>query len=110
MSEVSVVFVTVGNEEEAASIAGALVAEKLVACVNIVPRIRSVYWWKGEVCDEPEVLMIMKTRTSLFLDLQSRVRELHSYEVPEIIAFPVSDGLPAYLDWVVESTRGPASR
>lgn len=109
MSEVSVVLVTVGNEEEASAIAGRLVAEKLVACVNIIPRIRSIYLWKGEVCDEGEVLMIMKTQTLLLPALQTAIRQSHSYEVPEIIAFPVSHGLPEYLAWVVESTGGGKS-
>lgn len=105
MSEVSLVFVTAGNEKDALAIAEKLVEEKLVACVNVVPQIRSVFLWKGEVCHEPEVLMIMKTPTSLFPSLQKRVKEIHSYEVPEIIAFPVSQGLPQYLQWVVESTE-----
>ncbi len=90
------------------AIAEKLVEEKLVACVNILPQIRSVFLWKGEVCREAEILMIMKTPTFLFPSLQKRVKELHSYEVPEIIAFPVSQGLPQYLQWVVESTAAKA--
>jgi len=82
-----------------------LVEEKLVACVNMIPRIRSVYWWKGEVCNEEEILMIMKTRSDLFPALRDRVRALHSYEVPEIIAFPIEQGLPEYLSWIAESTE-----
>jgi periplasmic divalent cation tolerance protein len=104
MSGISMVMVTVGRGEEALTIARTLVEEKLVACVNIVPRIRSIYRWKGEVCDEEELLLIMKTRSNLFPGLQDRIRELHSYEVPEIISFPVADGLPDYLKWVMEST------
>lgn len=105
MSGVSVIMVTVGNGEEALTIARTLVEEKRVACVNIVPRIRSIYRWKGEVCDEEEQLLIMKTRSDTFAGLQDRIAELHSYEVPEIISFPVAEGLPEYLNWVVESTR-----
>lgn len=104
MSEFSVVFVTAGKEEEASAIARVLVEEKLVACVNLIPRIRSIYWWKGEVCNEEEILMIMKTRSALFPALRDRVRTLHSYEVPEIIAFPIEQGLPDYLSWIAEST------
>lgn len=103
MAEVLVVFVTVGNEEEALTIGRTLVEEKLVACVNLVPQIRSIYWWKGEVCDDQELLLVMKTTTSMFDSLQSRIRELHSYEVPEIVALSVAKGLPDYLKWVVES-------
>jgi periplasmic divalent cation tolerance protein len=106
MTEVSVVFVTVGKEEEAREISGALVQEKLVACVNMISGVRSIYWWKGKVCDDQEWLLIMKTRTSLVPTLQDRIRELHSYETPEIIAFPVKQGLPEYLSWVLESTVG----
>jgi len=104
MTDISVVFVTMGKPEEASAMGRVLVEEKLVACVNIIPRIRSIYWWKGEVCDDEEVLIIMKTRTSLVPSLKNRIRELHSYEVPEIISFKVDQGLQDYLDWVVEST------
>jgi len=104
MTNVLVVFVTVGNGDEAFTISRTLVEEKLVACVNIVPQIRSIYWWKEEICDDQEVLLVMKTPTTMFDSLQNRVRELHSYEVPEIVALPVEKGLPDYLNWVVEST------
>ena len=104
MGAISLVMVTVGNGEEAFSIARTLVEEKLVACVNIVRRVRSIYRWKGEICDEEEQLLIMKTRSELYPALQDRIHKLHSYEVPEIISFPVADGLPDYLDWVVDST------
>ncbi len=104
MVGVSVVMVTVGSSEEALSIARTLVEEQLAACVNIVPRIRSIYRWKGDICDDEEQLLIMKTRTDLFPALQSRIRELHSYEVPEIISFPVAEGSPDYLNWVLDNT------
>ncbi|MCU0589503.1 MAG: divalent-cation tolerance protein CutA [Syntrophobacteraceae bacterium] len=109
MTEVSVVFVTVGGEEEARGISRALVGEKLVACVGMLPGLRSIYWWKGEVRDDAEWLLIMKTRTALVPALQERIVSLHGYEVPEIIAFPVEQGLPAYLDWVAESTTDHGS-
>ncbi|MHC1726550.1 MAG: divalent-cation tolerance protein CutA [Syntrophobacteraceae bacterium] len=107
MSEVSIVFVTAGSEEEAVKIGQTLVEEKLAACANILPGIRSIYRWKGKTCDEQEVLIIIKTRNSLFPALQSRVRQLHSYEVPEIITFPVAQGLPEYLSWVIAETEAP---
>ncbi len=106
MTGVSLVFVTVGNAEEVSRIARTLVEEKLVACVNIIPGIRSVYWWKGEICTEDECLLSMKTRDSLLEALRDRVVELHSYEVPEIVSFPIGQGLPAYLEWIVDSTGG----
>ncbi len=104
MSGVSVVLVTVGDSEEALTIARTLVEEKLVACVQIIPGIRSIYRWKGEVCDEKEKLLLMKTRSALFPALQDRIRQLHSYELPEIVSFPIAAGLPDYLNWVIENT------
>ncbi len=80
MDEVSIILVTAGSEEEAAGIGRALVEEKLAACANIVPRIRSIYRWKGEIHVEQESLVLIKTRTSLFPALRDRVRALHSYE------------------------------
>jgi periplasmic divalent cation tolerance protein len=106
MSEISIVFVTAGSEEEAARIGRTLVEERLAACANLVPSIRSIYRWKGKICDEREFLIIIKTRTSKYESLQKRVKELHSYEVPEIVSFPLVRGLPQYLDWVWEETEG----
>jgi periplasmic divalent cation tolerance protein len=108
MTEISIVTITVGTDEEAIIIARTLVEEKLVACVQIIPRIRSIYRWKGEVCDEAEQLLIMKTKSCLFPALQTRIRQLHSYEVPEIVSFPIASGLPEYLDWVIENTTNSA--
>lgn len=105
MAEVSVVLVTAGGEEQASLLAGKLVEEELAACVNIIPRIRSVYRWKNEVCDEEEFLLVMKIRSSVFAKLQARVRELHTYEVPEIVRIPIAEGAPDYLDWVRDNSR-----
>ena len=104
MTDYIVVYVT-APENEAPELARTLVNERLVACVNIVPGLRSFYWWKGKVEDEPEVLCIMKTRSNLFESLRDRVRELHSYEVEEIIALPILAGNPPYLDWIKENTK-----
>ena len=95
-----VVYVTAPNEDEAAAIAKTLVGERLAACVNIVRPIRSVYMWQGKIEDDTEVLMIMKTRASLFDRLCRKVRELHSYSVPEVIALPVVSGSDDYLAWL----------
>jgi periplasmic divalent cation tolerance protein len=104
MTDYIVVMVT-APAEEAPELAKSLVEERLVACVNIVPGLRSLYWWEGKVEDEPEVLCIMKTRSNLFAPLRDRVRELHSYEVEEIIALPILAGNPPYLDWIKENTQ-----
>ena len=104
MSDYIVVLVT-APEKEASGLARALVEERLVACANLLPGLRSVYWWKGKIEDEPEVLCIMKTRSARFEALRSRVKELHSYEVPEIIALPILAGHEPYLEWIAENTR-----
>ena len=100
-----IIFITASSSEEAQNIATALVEEKLVACVNIIPQIRSIYWWEGKVCQDDEVMLISKTKQSLFTPLMDRVKTLHSYEVPEIIAFPISEGSPEYLSWIENVTK-----
>lgn len=103
--EAVVVYVTAPDEDEAAKIAQTLVAERLAGCVNIVKGVRSIYSWQGKIEDDPEVLMIVKTQRHLFGALKDRVRELHSYTVPEIIALPVVEGSEDYLNWLDEATR-----
>jgi periplasmic divalent cation tolerance protein len=95
-----VVLITASTQDEAAKIARALVEGRLAGCVNIIKDIRSVYSWEGKIEDEAEVLMIAKTRQSLFDDLMKKVKELHSYTVPEIIALPVVQGSEEYLKWL----------
>ena len=102
-----VVFVTASTEEEATRICRAVVEEGLVACANIIPHIRSIYLWKGEICDEGEVLIIMKTRKERWKAIEKRVQELHSYEVPEVIALPIVEGSDTYLNWIKECTYLP---
>ena len=97
-------FITAKDKEEAQKIADVLVLEKLVACVNIVPSVQSVFWWEGKVDNSEEVLMIFKSRKDLFERIVSSVKSAHSYTVPEIIALPVIDGNQDYLKWVKEST------
>lgn len=100
-----VIFITAPNEDEAARIARSLVEARLAACANIVRNIRSIYTWQGSVQDDTEVLMVVKTREVLFEAVSDRVRELHSYDVPEIIALPIIDGSPDYLKWLRGSTE-----
>ena len=103
-TEEIVVYITASSEEEAAKIAHSLVEAKLAACVNIVKNIRSIYTWQGKVEDEAEVLMIAKTQKKHFSALSSKVKELHSYSVPEIIALPIIDGAEDYLKWLKDAT------
>ncbi len=100
-----IIFITASSDEEAKKVAIALVNEKLVACVNIIPKIHSIYWWEGKVCQDDEVMLISKSKQSLFPAIMDRVKSLHSYKVPEIISFPISEGLPEYLNWIEEVTK-----
>lgn len=104
MTEFVVVLITASKEEEAAEIARDLVNSGLAACVNIIKNVRSIYRWHGKTEDEAEVLMAVKTRRELFGELEKKVRELHSYQVPEIIALPVVEGSGDYLRWLKEET------
>jgi periplasmic divalent cation tolerance protein len=104
-----IVFVMAASEKEAATIARALVAERLAACVNIIGPVGSTYRWRGAVEDAREYLLVIKTRARLFPKVEQRVRELHSYEVPEVIALPITNGSRPYLEWLFQSTA-PATR
>ncbi|MCC6646018.1 MAG: divalent-cation tolerance protein CutA [Polyangiaceae bacterium] len=101
---VRVLVSTAPSEEVAARIARALVERRLVACVNLVPRVRSVYRWQGEVHDDAETLMLMKTTPARAPEVAEALRELHPYECPELIELGVEGGLAAYLAWVAGAT------
>jgi len=95
-----IVLMTASNREEAAKIVRTLLEERLIACGNIVESVCSLFWWKGKIEEEKEALAIMKSREGLFKKLSKRVAELHSYDVPEILALPIVDGSPSYLEWL----------
>lgn len=97
---VCVALSTAPDGETAARIARALVEERLAACVNLVPAVRSIYRWQGRVEDDAEVLLVIKTRAERVDALGERLRALHPYELPELVALPVTAGLAPYLDWV----------
>lgn len=99
-----VVSITVPNSEEGEKIARALVEKRLAACANILPGLRSIYHWQGNICDDRELLLIAKTSSSLFEALEKEVKALHSYTVPEIIALPIVAGSKEYLNWIDENT------
>ncbi|RUT03193.1 divalent-cation tolerance protein CutA [Dulcicalothrix desertica PCC 7102] len=98
-----VVMVTTSSQQEAETIAKTLVESKLAACVNIFP-IQSIYTWQDKVHNEPEFQLFIKTDRRLFSTLEAKIRELHSYEVPEIIALPIIAGSQLYLNWISENT------
>lgn len=100
-TQVAVVLMTAPDEEKAAQLARTLVEEGLIACANLVPRVRSIYRWQGKVCDEPEVLVVMKCAAARFEALRMRVTALHPYTVPELLALDVVEGHPPYLEWVL---------
>jgi periplasmic divalent cation tolerance protein len=107
MTDCIVVLLTVGSQQEAERIAEALVTEHLAACVNVIGPITSIYHWEGRVERGQELLLIIKTRTALYDQLEARVRSLHSYSNPEVIAVPISAGAAAYLDWLRGETGAP---
>ena len=98
------VYIVAADNDEADRIAEALVAERLAACVNILGAVRSVYRWQGAVERADEVAMIAKTTEALFDALSTRVRALHSYDTPAIVAWPIVAGDAAYLDWIAAET------
>jgi periplasmic divalent cation tolerance protein len=106
MTDKIVVLSTCGSAEEARKIARALVERRLAACVNVVPGLESVYRWKGAIEQAPEWLLLIKTTRPLFAPLEAALRALHSYELPEIIAVPVVEGLAPYLAWIDLNTAG----
>ncbi len=103
MTPYRIVLITAGAEEEAVRIAKALVEQRLAACVNIIQPVRSIYRWEGKVCDEQELMLVAKTHVAQIAAMIACVEELHSYEVPEVLAIPIESGFPPYLKWVEES-------
>jgi periplasmic divalent cation tolerance protein len=95
-----VVYVTAGNEAEALRIGRAVVEERLAACANAIPGMRSLYWWEGRVQEANETVLILKSTEAMLEKLTRRVRELHSYELPCVVALPIAGGNPAYLEWI----------
>ncbi|MFA6988845.1 MAG: divalent-cation tolerance protein CutA [Candidatus Gastranaerophilaceae bacterium] len=100
-----VILSTISNINQAKKIAKKLVEEKFAACVNIVPKIISVYSWQNELCEDEEVLMIIKTRQELFEQTKNCILSNHPYAVPEIIMLPVINGLESYLNWIKSETN-----
>ena len=104
MSDELIIFVTAPNEDEARRIAETVVNERLAACVNIINGVESIYRWQGEVARDRELLLVIKTTADRYLELERRVKELHSYTTPEVIAFRIERGSASYLDWIHDST------
>ena len=103
-TDTSMILTTFSNPETGRKLAESLLENKLAACVQTMP-IQSTYRWKGAVQQEPETLMLIKTKTSLYPQVEALIRELHDYETPEIIQVPITAGLPSYLQWIDDETQ-----
>lgn len=103
MTEALVVLCTCPDEAVARRLSGSLVENRLAACVNILPEIRSIYRWQGEVQEDGEAMMIIKTTRDVYPALEARLLEEHPYDVPEAIALPIEGGSRDYLDWIAKS-------
>jgi periplasmic divalent cation tolerance protein len=106
VTEMLLVLTTFANSEDAARVVRTLVEERLIACGNLLPGVRSLYRWEGKVADQPEVMVLMKTRKQDWTALISRLHELHPYRTPECIAVRIAAGAPAYMAWL-ESALEP---
>ncbi len=100
-----IVLNTCPDAETAQRIATELVAQQLAACVNIIPNIKSVYRWHGKVESGSEYLLVIKTNSDCYTELEQVILTLHPYELPEVVAVPINTGLPAYLDWINNNTK-----
>lgn len=100
-----IIFITVPTEKEAQKISDKLLQEKLVACVNIIKEVNSFFWWKNKIESANEILLVVKTQSKFFDDIVNAVKQLHSYDVPEIIAVPIINANKDYLDWIKENVK-----
>jgi periplasmic divalent cation tolerance protein len=103
--QVLVILVTVVNRKEAVRIGEEMVSAKLAACANIIPRIQSIYRWKGKVVNAQEALLILKSTRPRYRALEKAIKAMHTYETPEIIGLPVKEGLDQYIGWVRSQTH-----
>ncbi len=102
-----VVITTVPDENLAVKLTESLLQQRLAACVHRLPAGQSTYWWQGKLESAAEITLLIKTTQLRYAELETAIRRLHSYDIPEIVALPVSDGLPAYLNWIRDETSRP---
>ena len=100
-----IIFITAASKKEAETIAGTLVKEKLAACCNIIDSVNSIFRWEGKICNENELLLIVKSSSELFNEIVKKVTAMHSYDIPEIIALPISHGSDDYLKWIDDEIK-----
>ena len=104
MTDYILVIITASSAEEAKSISDLLLNKRLAACTNQIADVKSLYWWKDSIESEDEVMLLAKSRASLFDDIVLAVKEVHSYDIPEVLAIPILSGSPEYLNWIFEET------
>ena len=109
LDKITLVMTSVGTEQQAVEISEELIARRLATCINIVPCLRSIYRWKGKVCEDTEYLLLIKTPAKLFDAVSAAIREFHSYELPEILALPISAAEENFHQWVLQMVA-PAGR
>ncbi len=107
MTDKRIVLTSCANADDAERIARALLERRLVACVNIVPGVRSLYRWEGKIEDDSELILIMKTAAHAVPPLRTAIEDIHPYEVPELVVLPIDDGSPSYLTWVAANVSAP---
>ncbi|SPP65036.1 divalent-cation tolerance protein CutA [Nitrospira lenta] len=101
-NKIIIIFVTVHDQKEGRRISKEILTSRLAACVNIIPGIQSMYQWKGKIVQEKEAMLVLKTTRSRYRKLEQKIKQLHSYEVPEVIAIPLICGSPQYIEWVAK--------
>ena len=107
--EYRLVYITVSSADEARKVGKEIVSQRLAACVNILGPIQSMYWWKGNLQEDNEMVVIAKTTAALLPRLIERVKAVHSYEIPCIVALPLTEGNPDFLDWIAQETESPSN-
>ncbi|MDB5770570.1 MAG: divalent-cation tolerance protein CutA, partial [Burkholderia sp.] len=105
MEQAILVFTNVPDATTATAIARKLVEQRLAACVNVLPQVQSIYRWQGMIEEAGELSLLIKTTQARYAELEAAIKALHPYDVPEVIAVPVVQGLPHYLDWIVQETK-----
>lgn len=105
-----IVLCTTENQKQAKVIGTQLVREELAACVNIIPKMNSIYRWEGKIMEDEEAVMLIKTQSSLFEKIKTRIIELHTYDLPEIVALNITNANKAYLNWIDKETASPTDR
>ncbi len=105
LEDICLIMTSVGTEQQAVEISEELIAQRLATCVNIVPCLRSIYRWKGKICEDTEYLLLIKTPKRMFDKVSSAIREFHSYELPEILGFPIANAEVNFHEWILRMVQ-----